>query len=104
MAVLRFYCLACGYTDCCVGHRWEDGTPLAKFTSFACKDCKRLCDNSYLKGVPDIIALQEKGEAKWIYSPTEPFCMWCGSKNVEEWSENNPVCPKCGGVMQKFDK
>lgn len=98
----HFCCVNCGYSDSCVGHRWEDGTPLAKFTSFACKDCKRLCDNSYLKGVPDIIALQEKGEAKWIYSPTEPFCMWCGSKNVEEWSEDNPVCPKCGGVMKKL--
>ena len=45
----HFCCVNCGYTDSCVGHRWEDGTPLAKFTSFACKDCKRLCDNSYLK-------------------------------------------------------
>ena len=40
----------------------------------------------------------------WEYVPDEPFCMWCGSKNVEEWSEDNPVCPKCGGVMQKLDK
>lgn len=40
----------------------------------------------------------------WEYISDEPFCMWCGSKNVEEWSEDNPVCPKCGGVMQKLDK
>lgn len=40
----------------------------------------------------------------WEYVPDEPYCMWCGSKNVEEWSEDNPVCPKCEGVMQKLDK
>ncbi len=96
----QFYCHSCGYTGYCVGHRWEDGSPLAKFTSFACKDCKRLCDNSYLKGEPEII----KGMVKWHYSPAEPFCMWCGSKNIEEWSENNPICPQCGGIMQKIDK
>ena len=102
MPYSRFYCLTCGYSDSCVGHRWEDGTPLAKFTSFACKDCKRLCDNSYLKGVPNILTTTWK--PTWEYVPDEPFCMWCGSKNVEEWSEDNPVCPKCGGVMQKLDK
>lgn len=104
MPYSRFYCLTCGYSDSCVGHRWEDGTPLAKFTSFTCKDCKRLCDNSYLKGVPDMSTISTTWKPTWEYVPDEPFCMWCGSKNVEEWSEDNPVCPKCGGVMQKFDK
>ena len=73
MPYSRFYCLTCGYSDSCVGHRWEDGTPLAKFTSFACKDCKRLCDNSYLKGVPDMSATMWK--PTWEYVPDEPFCM-----------------------------
>ncbi len=104
MPYSRFFCLACGYSDSCVGHRWEDGTPLAKFTSFTCKDCKRLCDNSYLKGVPDMSTISTTWKPTWEYVPDEPFCMWCGSKNVEEWSEDNPVCPKCGGVMQKLDK
>ena len=102
MAVLRFYCLACGYTDCCVGHRGEDETPLAKFTSFTCKDCKRLCDNRYLKGQPNTLIYASTGQIYWEYIPDEPFCMWCGSKNVEEWSEDNPVCPKCEGVMKKL--
>ena len=61
-------------------------------------------DNPCSKGQPNTLIYASTGQIYWEYIPDEPFCMWCGSKNVEEWSEDNPVCPKCGGVMQKLDK
>lgn len=91
MAVLRFYCLACGYTDCCVGHRWEDETPLAKFTSFTCKDCKRLCDNRYLKGQPNTLIYASTGQIYWEYIPDEPFV--CGV--VQRMSRSGAKIIRC---------
>ena len=124
----KFTCPNCNYAAQVAGKQYYELEWQFHIGTRVCKSCHRLFDNVVTKNVTqeELDAHtagyhREKNNDELDFSvdviynyalfvetidgkvKKNVICRWCGSKENEVWSKENPVCPKCNSHMNSTE-
>lgn len=105
-----FRCTACDYYAQVQGELYFDESSLSFMQTKACRICNVLFDDLIEIDDPQFARAFQKEWRDGIIKVASKMkmalegqctgCLRCGNQSDEIWIKDNPVCPKCNGVMR----